>query len=160
MTSSFYRSNRHEICALGIGILLGLFLLMITGCKSIMPLPVLMQTELGQPVEKTEPQRTGDRKNVPAGVKPADVVAHMKTKSGAETWIDKKGNVYQNEQAKKENDAPPDRPERSWAWAWWTIGILAALFAIDRMLNSFFGMNPFGALCRMIKKLFRFGGKA
>ncbi len=134
--------------------------LALLSCSLLGPLPVLTRTELGQPVEKTKPQHTGDRTNVPAGVKPADVVAHMKTKSGAETWVDKKGNVYQNEQAKKENDAPPDRPKRSWAWAWWLGAILAVLVIVDRLCGSYFGMNPFGALCRMFKKLFRSGGRA
>lgn len=119
------------------------------------PSPISMKTEQGQPVTKVEPQRTGTRENVPAGVKPRDIVAHVKTTSGGETWVDKQGNVYQNDQAQKENAAPPDRPKRSWAWAWWTGGILALLVIGDYALRRWLSVNPLSALCSLFKKVFK-----
>jgi hypothetical protein len=90
------------------------------GCHSAIIHPISTKTELGQPVTMTEPQRTGDPKNIPAGVKRKDIKAHWKTKSGAENWVDKKGNVYQNEQAQQENATPPDIPARPWYfWPAW-----------------------------------------
>jgi len=108
--------------------------------------PINIKTELGQPVTKTESERTGNRKNVPAGVKPGNIVAHIKTISGAETWVDKEGSVYQNEKAQQENAIPPDRPKRSWAWLYWTVGILVLLITGNILLKSYFGVNPFGWL--------------
>lgn len=125
------------------------------GCKSIGPLPVQMKTELGQPVTKTEPQRTGNRANVPAGVKPEDIVAHITTKSGAETFVDKRGYVYQNEQAQKENAKPPDIPKRPW-WYWPALIGGALLGIVSAAVLLWFreqASRVLAPVCRIVKLL-------
>ena len=121
----------------------------------ILPRPVETETVSGEKVVKVEPQRTGNRKNVPAGVKPKDVAAHLKTKSGAEAWITKEGEVFMNEQAEEEG-MTVDKPKRSRLWIWISIGVvivLIILIAIDRVLKSYFGVNPLAWLCKRVRTL-------
>ena len=114
------------------------------------PHPVGTKTVAGQPVTMTEPQRTSERKNIPAGVKPTDIAAHVKTKSGAETWVDKKGHVYQNEQAQQENAMPPDIPARPWYfWLLVCIEILAVMGCIVLVLYLRGSLAP---LFRFLKR--------
>lgn len=161
----FRRSLKHELAGAGVGVVLVVILLMLSACKTLLPAPLLTTTEQGVPVEQVAPQQTMDRDNVPVGVDPDDVVAHVQDKSsGEEIWVVKepfkKAKVFHKPMKSSassavKNELAVDVAERSWAWAWWTGGVLAALIAIDRLLKSFLGMNPFGAVFGFIKRLFK-----
>lgn len=103
------------------------------GCGAKAPRAVVTETNLGEAVVMTEAPRTADRKDVPAGVTPADVIAVIKTPEGGKVWIvkqprkhplaDKKVAVYRNEQAQAQG-ITAERPKRSRAWIWIGIGIV------------------------------------
>jgi len=114
--------------------------LFFAACRSL-PAPVLTEDRGGEALVKREIQRTGSRSDVPAGVKPRNVVATVKLKSGGEITIDKKDNYYLDKEAEKvvEDVVKPKAPW--WKWPviiFGFIGVALILFFLDKIKNILF----------------------
>jgi len=113
--------------------------------------PIETKTKTGDAVTVITPKQIGSRQDVPVGWKPADTII-IKQQGKAETYVNKKtGEVAQNAPAQAITQSI-ETPKKSWAWAWWTGGILGVLVLINYLLNSFFGVNPFGWIGKKIFK--------
>lgn len=156
--------EKRDIFALLMGAIA--LLIMLSGCglkhqvQSI--LPVETETKQGETITKIEPKKTGERMDVPVGVKPSEVVAKIETKTGGKLWIVKKKKllttkteVYENKQAVKEG-IKIDKPKKSYAWLWWTGGIIGGIIVLlvgaDFAIRRFLGFNPVAWLGERIFK--------
>lgn len=117
-------------------------LLLLSACSlKLGPPPVLTSTDRGDAIITIEPQRTADRKDVPQGSKPKDVIV-IETKTGGKIYVDvKKKTASLNEKAQEEVKSVAI-PKRSWRWLWLLVGAIVLLYAIDSMLRRFLGVNP------------------
>ena len=112
-------------------------------------LPVETETKTGEAIIKIEPEKTGERMDVPVDVKPSEIVAKIETATGGKVWIVKKKRflkpakieIFKNKQAQKEN-IKIDKPKKSYKWLYVLIGIIVLLIAADFALRRFFGFNP------------------
>lgn len=130
--------------------------------KNIMP--VETETKTGEVIQRIEPSKTGDREDVPVGVKPSEVVAEVKTATGAKVWVvtkktknpfkKNKTEVYQNKQAVAEK-IEIVVPEKSWAWLYWTIVITVLLIAANLGMKAFLGFNPIALACGWVARILR-----
>lgn len=150
----------------------------ISGCAK--QHPVFGSMAAGSPVEIVTPERTMDRKNVPAGVDPDTVTAHISGPAGDEIWIVKKKpwsspTVYHSVTSSpastgsttlaSSSAATPmtiDIAKRSWYyWPLRVMVVIVVLLAIAVALylkgiaSSMLGW--IGPIIELIKKLF--GGK-
>lgn len=117
-------------------------LLLLSACSlKLGPPPVLTNTNAGDAIVTIEPQRTADRKDIPQGSDPEDVIV-IETKTGGKIYVDvKKKTASLNPQAQEEVKSIAI-PKRSWRWLWLLVGALVLLYAIDTMLRRFLGVNP------------------
>lgn len=109
--------------------------------------PVASETGTGTAVEQIEPPRTMDRDNVPAGVDPDDVIAHITNEAtGDQAWVVDKGLLHKPEvfRTQKKSPAPAspssvpseakgldiDRAKPSHACWYWAGGILLVILAL------------------------------
>jgi len=129
-------------------------------------LPIEAETKTGEAIIKVEPEKTGERMDVPVGVKPSEIVAKIETKSGAKVWVVKKKRflkpakieVYENKKAVAES-MKIDKPKKSYAWLYITIGIIVLLLAVDFALRRFLGFNPVAFIGKFIKGVFELLGR-
>lgn len=142
-------------------LLLLLSLLLLASCggrhvPGMLALPVVMQTEEGVAVAKVDPPRTMERENVPVGVDPDDVVAHVEDKkTGEEVWVVKSGifrkqEIYHKPASSPVSELQIDVARRSWAWLWWTLGVLAGLVVAGRSIDKI--TKPIDIIMRIFKK--------
>lgn len=143
-------------------ILICLFLFSCSARKHIETiLPVETETKKGETIIKIEPQKTGDRTDIPVDVKPSEIVAKIETKTGGKVWIVKKKRillpdkveVFENKQAQTEQ-IKIDKPKKSYTWFYRTVGIIVLLLAADFALRRFLGFNPIAFIGDFIKGLF------
>ncbi len=114
-------------------------------------IPIETTTITGQAVTVVQPAQTGSRTDIPTGWKPKDtLVIHQK--GGAETYVNREtGEVAQNQQAQGITEKI-EVPRKSWAWLYWTLGIMAILTAGNFLLKAYCGVNPFGWIFGKILK--------
>lgn len=112
-------------------------------------LPIETETKMGESIIKIEPEKTGDRMDIPVDVKPSEVVAKIETKSGAKVWVVKKKRflrpakieILENKKAVQEQ-IKIDAPKKSYAWLYWLIGVPALLIFMNYALVLSIGFNP------------------
>ena len=118
------------------------------------PPPTLTNTERGSAIITIEPQRTADRKDVPQGSKPRDVIV-IKTQNEGTIYVDvKKKTVSLDEQAQKEVKSIAV-PKRSWRWLWLLVGACALLWGIDILLGRWLGFNPIRWIVTKVRGVFK-----
>ena len=148
-------------------IILLLFLISCSAKKHIQSiLPIETETKMGESIIKIEPEKTGERADIPVGVKPSEVVAKIETKTGAKVWVVKKKRflrpakveILENKKAVAEG-IKIDSPQKSYKWLYITIGIIVLLLAADFALRRFLGFNPIAFIGKLIKGLFKFIGR-
>lgn len=144
-----------------------LFLFSCGGKKLIQQvLPIETETKLGESIIKIEPEKTGERMDIPVGVKPSEVVAKIETKSGAKIWVVKKKRflkpakieILENKKAVAEG-IKIDSPQKSYKWLYWTIGIIVLMLAANMALRSFLGFNPIAFIGKFIKGILELIGR-
>lgn len=160
------KTINHSISAL----LLIIALFFFAGCggKKLIQniLPIETETKMGESIIKIEPEKTGERMDIPVGVKPSEVVAKIETKSGAKVWIVKKKRflkpakieILENKKAVAEG-IKIDSPQKSYKWLYVTIGIIVLLLASDFAMRRFLGFNPIAFIGKFIKGFFELIGR-
>ena len=153
--------NKQKMKRIAAIIILLLFIVSCSAKKHIQAiLPVETETKTGEAIVKVEPEKTGERMDIPVGVKPSEVVAKIESASGAKVWVVKKKRflkpakfeVFENKKAQTEG-IKIDKPKKSYAWLWWTIGGIVLLLAADFALRRFLGFNPIEFMGKFIKRI-------
>ena len=86
--------DREDVIAYSFYVLIFIAVFAFAGCGLIASPrhPVMTATEQGAAVEIIQPERTMDRDNVPAGVDPDKIIAHVSDPAtGEEVWIENRG---------------------------------------------------------------------
>lgn len=133
--------------------MLAIFAVVLFSCSHTRPI-VEMHTVAGDLVQMIEPQRIGDRADVPVGVNPEHVIGQVKTKDGAIITFVKKpfheAEIYQNQEAVKEEikTVLPKRP-----WYYWPIRVLILIAFLAVVVLIVYLKNLLGPVIGFLKKL-------
>jgi hypothetical protein len=135
--------------------------MLLAGCGAKAPRAVITETNLGEAVVMTEAPRVASREDVPAGVKPSEVIAVVKTPEGGKLWLVKKKKragmpapttVFRNEQAQAQGLAAEQmKPSRTWIWVLVGLAVCAGCgFLVREKIKG-----PLTAAWAIIMRVFR-----
>lgn len=120
-------------------------LALVMGCRTITPPVTITQDRAHETLYASEIPETGSRKATPVEVAPRNVVAEVKTKTGAKVIIVKKPFkepvMYLNEQAKAEGLTVVQPKDPWWKWPGMiglAVGIALAIFFLDKLKSILF----------------------